>query len=161
MPPKNNVQDAHISEQIRALHGALITIVSVFNRPDRDETMVREAGISLDRALFPLLVLIERLGPIGVGDLAGRVGRDYSTVSKQVAKLESLGLVTRQAGAEDRRVTAAIVTPKGKTMTHALDAARERFGRTLFAEWDDRDIEQLVRLLQRFARDVDAQASKD
>ena len=161
MPAKINVQDAHISEQIRALHGALITIVSVFNRPDRDETMVREAGISLDRALFPLLVLIERLGPIGVGDLAGRVGRDYSTVSKQVAKLESQGLVTRQAGAEDRRVTAAVVTEKGKTMTNALDAARERFGRALFADWDDRDIEQLVHLLQRFARDVDALASRD
>jgi len=161
MPAKINVQDAHISEQIRALHGALITIVSVFNRPDRDETMVREAGISLDRALFPLLVLIERLGPIGVGDLAGRVGRDYSTVSKQVAKLESQGLVTRQAGAEDRRVTAAVVTEKGKTMTNALDAARERFGRALFADWDDRDIEQLVHLLQRFARDVEALASRD
>ncbi|HTV86014.1 MAG TPA: MarR family winged helix-turn-helix transcriptional regulator [Dyella sp.] len=161
MPAKRNVQDAHISEQIRTLHSALITIISVFNRPDRDEAMVKEAGVSLDRALFPLLVLIERLGPIGVGDLAGRVGRDYSTVSKQVAKLESLGLVTRQPGAEDRRVTAAVVTRKGKTMTNALDAARDRFGRALFADWNDRDIEQFVRLLQRFASDIDAHASTD
>jgi DNA-binding MarR family transcriptional regulator len=88
--------------------------------------MVRDAGIPLDRALFPLLVGIERLGPIGVGDLAERVGRDYTTVSRQVAKLESLGLVTRQAAANDRRVTEAIVTPKGKTMTDAVDRTRER-----------------------------------
>lgn len=36
------------------------------NRPQRDEAMIREAGIGLDRALFPLLVLIEKRGPIGV-----------------------------------------------------------------------------------------------
>ena len=159
MPAKNNVQDAHISAQLRALHSALITVVSVFNRPDRDEAMLSEAGISLDRALFPLLVLIQRLGPIAVGDLAGRVGRDYSTVSKQVAKLESLGLVTRRAGATDRRVTEALITPVGKTMTDAIDAARDRFGRELFAEWERGEIDELVRLLQKFARDIDAHAA--
>ena len=74
----NKVQNTHISDRIRELHGALIDIVSVMNRPQRDEQMVREAGISLDRALFPLLVMVERLGPIGVVDLADRVGRDYT-----------------------------------------------------------------------------------
>lgn len=155
MPSKKNVQDAHISRQLRNLHSALITVVSVFNRPDRDDALIQEAGISLDRALFPLLVLVERLGPIAVGELAGRVGRDYSTVSKQVAKLETLGLVSRQAGATDRRVTEACVTPKGKVMTDALDAARERFGRALFADWDQGEMDELVRLLQKFAHDIE------
>ena len=53
MPSRKRVQTTHIREQIRALHEALIDIVSVINRPQRDEMMVREAGISLDRALFP------------------------------------------------------------------------------------------------------------
>ena len=69
----NNVQNTHISAQLRELHGALLEIVAVMNRPQRDEAMVREAGISLDRALFPLLVLVERVGPIGVVELADRV----------------------------------------------------------------------------------------
>jgi DNA-binding MarR family transcriptional regulator len=143
-----------MSGRIRALHGALIDIVGVMNRPQRDEMMVREAGISLDRALFPLLVGIERRGPIGIVDLADRVGRDYTTVSRQVAKLESLGLVERQAGATDRRVRQAIVTPKGKAMTDAVDAARERIGRAIFATWDERDIDELVRLMRKFADTV-------
>jgi DNA-binding MarR family transcriptional regulator len=140
-----------MSERIRALHGALIDIVGVMNRPQRDEMMVREAGIALDRALFPLLVGIERRGPIGIVDLADRVGRDYTTVSRQVAKLESLGLVERQAGATDRRVRQAMVTAKGKAMTDAVDAARERIGRAVFATWDERDIDELVRLMRKFA----------
>jgi DNA-binding MarR family transcriptional regulator len=132
----------------------LIDIVSVMNRPQRDEMMVREAGISVDRALFPLLVGIERLGPIGIVELADRVGRDYTTVSRQVAKLESLDLVERQAGAADRRVREAIVTPKGKTMTDAVDAARERMGRAIFAKWEERDVEELIRLMRKFADDI-------
>ena len=155
MPSKKSVQDTHISLRLRALHDALISIVSVMNRPQRDEAMVREAGISLDRALFPLLVGIERLGPIGVVDLADRAGRDHTTVSRQVAKLESLGLVQRQEGAEDRRVREAIVTPKGKAMTDAVDAARERLGRAIFAKWEQRDFAELVRLLQKFAAELD------
>ncbi|MES2533191.1 MAG: MarR family winged helix-turn-helix transcriptional regulator [Pseudomonadota bacterium] len=158
MRSQKNVQDAHISAQMRALHGALMSVVGVMNRPQRDEAMVREAGISLDRALFPLLVGIERLGPIGVVELADRVGRDYTTVSRQVAKLESLGLVQRQGGAADRRVREAIVTPKGKVMTDAVDTARERIGRAIFAKWDERDFEELVRLLQKFAADIEGDA---
>ena len=156
---RKRVQNTHMSKQLRTLHGALIDIVSMMNRPQRDEMMVREAGISLDRALFPLLVMIERLGPIGVVDLADRVGRDYTTVSRQVAKLDSLGLVERQAGAADRRVREAVVTPKGKAMTNAVDAARERIGRGIFATWDDHDIKELVRLMRKFADAVHGEAS--
>lgn len=156
-----NVQDAHISTQLRALHGALISIVSAMNRPQRDEAMVREAGISLDRALFPLLVGIERLGPIGVVDLADRVGRDYTTVSRQVAKLESLGLVRRQSAVTDRRVREAVVTPRGKAMTDAVDAARERIGRAIFSTWEEPEVAELVRLLQKFASGIEGEGPRD
>jgi len=160
MPTKKRVQDTHISpKQFRDLHLALLTIVGVMNRPRNDQAMVRDAGIPLDRALFPLLVGIERLGPIGVGDLAERVGRDYTTVSRQVAKLESLGLVSRQAGANDRRVTEAIVTPKGKTMTDAVDRTRERRGREIFATWSQRDFDDLVRLICRLAEEMEHHTS--
>lgn len=151
MPSRKSVQNTHIREQVRALHEALVDIVGVFNRPQADEMMVREAEISLDRALFPLLVVIERRGPIGVVELAERVGRDYTTVSRQVAKLESLDLVERKAAAADRRVSQATVTAKGKAMTDAVDRARERLVGAMFATWDDHDVEELVRLMSKFA----------
>ncbi|MBB5664689.1 DNA-binding MarR family transcriptional regulator [Rhizobium leguminosarum] len=154
MSSRKSVQNTHISEKLRELHGALIEIVSVMNRPQRDEQMVREAGISLDRALFPLLVTVERLGPIGVVELADRAGRDYTTVSRQVAKLESLGLVERHGGAADRRVREAVISPKGKAMTDRIDVARERIGRAIFERWDEHDFNELVRLMRKFAEDI-------
>lgn len=152
----NKVHNTHIGAQVRQLHAALLDIVSVMNRPQRDEAMVRAAGIPLDRALFPLLVGVERFGPIGVVDLADRAGRDYTTVSRQVAKLDALGLVTRQAGAKDARVREAVVTPKGKAMTDAVDAARERLGQAIFADWEPHEVSELVRLMSRFAQALDA-----
>jgi DNA-binding MarR family transcriptional regulator len=148
---RKNVQHTHISAQLRQLHGALLDIVGAMNRPQRDEVLIREAGIPLDRALFPLLVCIERFGPIGVVDLADRVGRDYTTVSRQVAKLESLTLVERQSGVADRRVREAVIAPKGKAMTEAVDAARDRIGRAIFSTWEADDIDDLVRLVRKFA----------
>jgi DNA-binding MarR family transcriptional regulator len=145
------VQNTHIDDQIRQLHGALIEIVGVMNRPQRDEAMIKAAGISLDRALFPLLVLVERLGPIGVVELADRVGRDYTTVSRQIAKMESLGLVLRQESAHDRRVREAVISKSGKAMTDRIDKARRKMGEAIFSDWEERDIEDLVRLLRRFA----------
>jgi DNA-binding MarR family transcriptional regulator len=140
-----------MSEKLRVLHGALLDIVAVMNRPQRDEVLIREAGIPLDRALFPLLVGIERFGPIGVVELADRVGRDYTTVSRQVAKLEGLGLAERRGSAADRRVREAVITPKGKAMTDRVDAARDRIGRAVFASWDAREFDELVRLMRKFA----------
>lgn len=151
---RKSVQNAHISAQLRDLHDSLVEIVGVMNRPQRDEAMVREAGISLDRALFPLLVLVERLGPIGVVELADRVGRDYTTVSRQVAKLESLGLILRQESAVDRRVRESVITEKGKAMTDRVDDARERMGVSIFSTWDEGDFEDLVRLMRKFAADI-------
>ena len=140
-----------MSDQLRVLHGAVLDIVGVMNRPQNDEAMIKAAAIPLDRALFPLLVGIERFGPIGVVELADRVGRDYTTISRQVAKLESLGLAQRRASAADRRVREAVVTRKGKAMTDAVDAARDRMGRAIFEKWDARQMDELVRLMRKFA----------
>lgn len=147
----NKVHNAHISANLPDLHRALIDIVGVMNQPERDEQMLEMAGLTLERALFPLIVLIERLGPVGVVDLAGRVGRDYTTVSRQVARLEELGLVTRSASATDRRVREAAITPQGKLATDAVDAARERMAFVMFRDWSSSDFDELVRLMRMLA----------
>jgi DNA-binding MarR family transcriptional regulator len=159
MGSRKRVRNTHMGNQLRQLHEAVLDIVSVMNRPRRDEVIIRDAGIPLDRALFPLLVGIERFGPIGVVELADRVGRDYTTVSRQVAKLDSLGLVERQGSVADRRVREAVVTPKGKSMTDLIDAARERIGRGIFEAWDMHEIDELVRLMRKFANAVSREQS--
>lgn len=155
MARSKNVQDTHIPARVRELHGALIAIASVMNRPRNDQRLVAAAGIRLDQALFRLLVAIERMGPIGVVELAERLGRDYTTVSRQVARLEAMELVTRRGNAQDRRIREALVAPKGKEMTDRLDEARARLAREAFRDWPERDVDELVRLMTRFAAELE------
>lgn len=133
----------------------MMDLAEFLNRPQADDMLLREAGVSLDRALFPLLVRIERKGPIGVVDLADAAGRDHSVVSRQVAKLESLGLVQRRPGT-DKRVREAVVTERGRELTDALDAARRRLAGPLLGRWSARDLKELARLLRKFVDDANA-----
>lgn len=141
-------------KEIRDLREALLDLTGVLNRPQPDAALIEAAGVDLDRALFPLLARIERRGPLGIVELAELAGRDYTTVSRQVAKLESLGLVARCPSPEDGRVRAAIVTDEGRTMTRALDAARQKILEGMFAQWDPEDVRELSRLLRKFADDA-------
>lgn len=155
MAAKKKVQDTHISTQLKDLHRSLISIVSVMNRPRNDERLIAEAGVHLDQALFRLLVLIERLGPIGVVELADRLGRDYTTISRQVTKLERMELVVRRDNAEDRRMRQAVVSAGGKALTDQIDQARERLAKGILRDWTAEDIANLVRLMRRFAEDLE------
>ena len=142
-----------MNKEIRRIHHTLIDLVGLMNRPQRDSALLQEAGVSLDRALFPLLIAVERKGPLGVVELADLIGRDYTTVSRQIAKLARLGLIARRPSKTDKRVREAVVTAKGKGLTSAIDAARERMAAILFAGWGKRDLQDLERLMRRFADD--------
>ncbi|MDI9279413.1 MarR family winged helix-turn-helix transcriptional regulator [Pantoea sp. EABMAA-21] len=153
MTSMKSVQNTHNSAEFDDLHNALLMIVGTFNRPQRDELLIKESNIQLDRALFPLLIQIGRFGPIGVVELAERAGRDYTTVSRQVAKLEELGLAQRQKNAKDKRVNEAVITATGKAMTDKIDAARAQIYQHLFENWQDSERTELARLLQKFVGD--------
>lgn len=73
------------------------------DRPQIDQAMLAMAGLDLEPALFTPLVLVARRGLIGLVRLADRVGRDYTTVGRQMARLEELGLAKRRVSTADRR----------------------------------------------------------
>jgi DNA-binding MarR family transcriptional regulator len=104
--------------------------------------------------------MVERLGPIGIVDLADRVGRDYTTVSRQVTKLESSGPVERRASAADGRVREAAITDNGKALTNEIDVARDEMARAIFKDWSELDVVNLVRLMRRFADTVKSEPPK-
>ncbi len=140
-----------MKRELLQLREALLDINGILNRPQPDAALIALAGVDLDRALFPLLVRVERRGPLGIGELAELVGRDYTTVSRQVAKLESLGLVARQANTQDARIKEALITEQGRVMTKALDGAREKIFSAVLADWDRKDVVELARLLRKLA----------
>ena len=145
----------HSTRDIDDLVAALLDLMGFLSSPKRDDVLLNEAGVNLDRALFPLLVRLARSGPLSVAGLADQVGRDHTTISRQLAKLESLGLIARPVGGADRRVRAAALTRAGDKIGRAISAARRRLLSRALAKWTPEDRAALAKLNRRF---VDALA---
>jgi DNA-binding MarR family transcriptional regulator len=141
----------HNTHNFDKLGSALIDLLGILNSPQRDEALLREAGVSLDRALFPLLVALGARGTLAVAELAELVGRDHTTVSRQLAKLASLKLIKRRDGTPDRRKTAAELTASGGEIVRRIALARRRLLAKALAGWSEADCRTLATLNRRFA----------
>jgi len=142
------MHDTHILD---AITSALIDLTGCLNSPRQDDVLLNEAGVSLDRALFPLLVRLQACNPMSVGELAEQAGRDPSTVSRQLAKLEQLGLISRPGAQDDKRVRAATITPAGIRTLAAITAARRKLLGDLIKDWSAEERELFPALVQRLA----------
>jgi DNA-binding MarR family transcriptional regulator len=143
-----SMQRTHTSDFLAL---ALVDLVGMLNSPRQDEILLREAGVSLDRALFPLLVRIGMAKSISVAGLAEQVGRDHSTVSRQTAKLETLGLIRRTPGKSDQRVREATISAEGRTVMMTITKARRRLMGKVLAGWSKAEVQELTRLNRKLA----------
>jgi DNA-binding MarR family transcriptional regulator len=139
------------TRNVEKLGGALVDLIGFLNSPQRDDALLREAGVCLDRALFPLLVALGARGTLGVTELADLVGRDHTTVSRQLAKLQSLAFVERNEGDADRRKRAAQLTNEGRNIVRAITLARHRLLSRALTDWSEPDRAALADMSRRFA----------
>lgn len=145
------VYHARMSHWTEDLHAILLQISGAMNRPELDARFLSLTGVKLDRALFPLLTRIGAAGPIGAVELAALVGRDHSTVSRQTAKLEELGLIERRQSAADARVRLLQPSAAGKQMLAEFGRARRILMEGYFRDWTAKERTQLLKLLRKMA----------
>jgi DNA-binding MarR family transcriptional regulator len=138
-------------DPLKTLHEALLQIVSVLNRPQGDNVILTRAGVSLDTALFPLLVRVSMQHNLTIGELADQVGRDYSTVSRQITRLQDLGLVHSEPSQTDRRQRVLSATPAAKNTLKKIDRARNSVMSEALAGWSQDEITELARMTTRLA----------
>ncbi|MEV6116898.1 MarR family transcriptional regulator [Streptomyces sp. NPDC052109] len=108
-------------------------------------------GVSL--ADFTLLLRLWQApgGRMRRVDLAEALGLTASGVTRGLAPLERIGLVTREADARDARVAYASLTATGRQRLKEMLATAEETAAELFAAptWGTEDIAQLSSLLSR------------
>jgi len=143
------------------LHGLLLQLTGIMTRPDVDQRFLARTGIKLDRALFPLLTRIGAAAPIGTVELAGLVGRDHSTVSRQVAKLGDLGLIERHPSSSDGRVRLLQPTAAGQLMLEEFARTRRRLLQEYFSDWSEEERTQVLHLLGKMVAGIGDAMSED
>ena len=128
-----------------SLGPAISELTSFINDPRHDRHLMVEAALTFDPVFMPLLVRLGALGEAGVVELAGQLGRDHSTISRQMTKLETAGLLERLASQSDGRMRTARLTAQGLAAFASLGAARLRLLDRVLADWTDSDREALGR----------------
>lgn len=136
------------------LHRSLITIADLVNRHDVDARIIAAADVKLDRALFPLLARVAMSPDMNVAELANVVGRDHSTVSRQIVRLEQLELIIRTVDPDDSRVRRLTLSEQGKAMMAKIEPIRRQWIRDHFRDWAKGDRDRLVQLLQEMVRGI-------
>jgi DNA-binding MarR family transcriptional regulator len=83
-------------------------------------------------------------------ELAKRMYVSGSTVTRMVAPMEKIGIVTREVDVRDARFAFVVITPAGLTKLNEARATFEKQAGYLFQDrWKDAELEQLSELLHR------------
>lgn len=97
-----------------------------------------------------LLQTIIRRGPITATGLGSLLDMDKAVVSRQIAKLRSLGLVHAREAESDRRVMLLTASEAAHTAMESMQARTSADYLARFTGWSDSELAQFQSLLQRF-----------
>ncbi|WP_314215899.1 MarR family transcriptional regulator [Pseudarthrobacter equi] len=125
--------------------------ISLFWRRARaiSNQLSREVHPDMEPAAYGLLSVIRKEGTIRLTDLAINIGVGKPSVSRQIAFLESLGLVSKEADPLDGRAQSIRLTPKGEEKMHEVQDARRQVFRERLGEWPLGDLQELARYMAK------------
>lgn len=106
-------------------------------------------GLSLPQ--FHLLKLIALNGSHQIGQIADFLGVSPPAATKNIDKLERLGLVVRTPCEGDRRATLLSSSPKGKALVTKYETLKEKRLQAVFDSFETDELAQLTYLLERFS----------
>ncbi len=105
------------------------------------QQLSRQVHPEMEPAAYGLLSVLRTKGPIRLTELASCIGVGKPSVSRQVAFLESLGLVSKEADPLDGRAQAISLTAEGEEKMHLVQDARREVFRERLAEWPAGELE--------------------
>jgi DNA-binding MarR family transcriptional regulator len=112
--------------------------------------LLKPYGLTFPRYEALMILRVSRRGALPLGKVGARLQVHPTSVTNLIDGLERDGLVRREAHAQDRRATLAIITERGRGVADAatdmLNAAR--FGTAPLEEGDLETISDILRALR-------------
>ena len=140
------------AEQERALRLwiALARCYSTFSRAIACK--VHEYGLTTPQ--FGILEALYHLGPLSLGDLAGKLLVTGGNVTYVMDRLEEQGLVYRERSPEDRRIIQAKLTQRGHDIMAQVFPGHGAFVEELCGALDPGEQDQLRALLKKLGQAI-------
>ena len=122
-------------------------------------SIAAEVHPDLDVASYTVLVTISDLsaslpGGVRAIDVADTLGLHKSTMSRNIAVLERLGLVAREPSAEAARARILSLTESGRASLDTTLTARRARVSSILTRWSAADVRDLARLLGQLNDDL-------
>jgi len=138
------------SEVVMTLIATSHRLQRVFNT--RLSSQARAVNLSGPR--LRLLLAVEEVGRLRMGDLADDLGVTARTVTSLGDALEREGLLSRLPDPTDRRATLLELTEKARTQFEQVRSLQMELGEELVAPLDTQQRRQLLDLLGRLNKEV-------
>ncbi|RKS84269.1 DNA-binding MarR family transcriptional regulator [Motilibacter peucedani] len=113
-------------------------------------SLAAELHPDLEASAYSTLLLVLTRERVRAADVAEHFSLNKGPVSRQVAGLERLGLITRVADPDDGRAQVLVATPECRARWEELRADRAADVRAGLGAWPHRDVERFAALLERF-----------
>ena len=107
--------------------------------------------LPLTTSQLHLLKLISLNGQHQVGEIAHFLGVSSPAATKNIDKLEGLGLVTRSPSQGDRRATLLGSSSKGRNLVKRYEALKQSRLEPLLEDFSHGEVKEFTRLLEKFS----------
>lgn len=142
-------------EAAAALERAVPMLVRWFTRSDVKRSILAHTDPALSATDAWLLGRITDTGPVRLSELADWQEVDRSTMTTQVRRLETLGLVTRAADPRDGRATLVRATRAGAARHRRTKQTARGVYERLLAGWSEDDLKQAANVAARLVETLE------
>ncbi|WP_427017001.1 MarR family winged helix-turn-helix transcriptional regulator [Pseudarthrobacter sp. P1] len=120
-----------------------------------NHNLTRKVHPELEPAAYGLLTVLMANGAMRLTDLAACIGVGKPSVSRQIAFLESIGLVRKEADPSDGRAQAILLTDLGQGRMRSVNTARKQALHARLADWSTAELEQFATLIAKLNHDYE------
>jgi DNA-binding MarR family transcriptional regulator len=130
-------------------------LVRWFTRSDVRRSMLAQAGSTLSATDSWLLGRIADTGPVRLSALAEWQEVDRSTMTTQIRRLETMGLVDRATDPRDGRAVLVRATRAGVARHRRTKQNARVVYEKLLADWSESDLELAAHVARRFVETLE------
>ncbi len=141
-----------------ALERAVPMMTRWSTRGEVGRAMLADTDPALSRTDAWLLGRITDTGPVRLSELAEWQEVDRSTMTTQVRRLETLGLVARAPDPRDGRAVLVSATPTGVVRHRRTKRTARAVYQKLLADWTEDDLRQAAHVAARLAETLERRA---
>ena len=134
------------SSQLDSIESSLTAVMRIAKRPGYWDELQKRSGIIIDRPAAAIIIILSKC-PSNFASVVTRLGIEAPSVSRKVHELEDKGLILRRP-TDDKRVHELELSKEGLVIAESLLKAKRSIYQEVLNSWNDKDIDDLNRLLR-------------